>query len=186
MADRRKELISYIDKCPEITETLYKCSEYGLRNYYVAGGAITQLLWNNLLGKPHLEKVKDFDVVYYSDTEDRLSEKVHQSALEKMITHQFPLDVTNQAYVHEWYPKKFGNIIQPFKTVEDGIQTWLSAFAIGIRKLKEYEIFAPYGLDDAFAMIVRPNRLTMTKENYINMTDSFKKRWQTINILPWE
>lgn len=187
MTDRRKQLISYLENCPEIIETLNKCNDYGLTNYYLAGGAITQLIWNNILGRPNLDKVKDFDIVYYSDSEDRLLEKSHQKNIEKIVTHKFKLDITNQAYVYEWYPKKFGNVIDKFNRTEDGIETWLSAFAIGVRKSSgKFEIFEPYGLDDAFDMIVRPNKLTMTKDNYLKMTESFKNRWHNIHVLPWE
>ncbi|WP_394776106.1 nucleotidyltransferase family protein [Flavobacterium sp.] len=187
MTDRKKELISYLDNCPEIIDTLNKCNDYGLTDFYLAGGAITQLIWNNILGRPNLEKVKDFDIVYYSDTEDRLLEKSHQTNIEKIVTHKFKLDITNQAYVYEWYLKKFGNIIDKFNRTEDGIETWLSAFAIGVRRTSnKFEIFEPYGLDDAFDMIVRPNKLTMTKDNYLTMTESFKSRWHNIHVLPWE
>ncbi|WP_316635719.1 nucleotidyltransferase family protein [uncultured Flavobacterium sp.] len=187
MKDRKKQLISYLNNCPEIIETLSKCNDYGLTDYYLAGGAITQLIWNNILGRPNLEKVKDFDIVYYSDTEDRLLEKLHQTNIKKIVTHNFQLDITNQAYVYEWYPKKFGSVIDKFKRTEDGIETWLPAFAIGVRLSSDkFEIFEPYGLDDAFDMIVRPNKLTMTKDNYAKMTESFKSRWHNIHVLPWE
>ncbi|PIF34488.1 hypothetical protein CLU81_5137 [Flavobacterium sp. 9] len=187
MTDRKKQLISYLENCPQIIDTLKICNDYGLPEYYLAGGAVTQLLWNNILGRPNLENVKDFDIVYYCDTEDSLVEKSHQRNIEKIAAHTFKLDITNQAYVYQWYPKKFGSVIEKFSTTRQGIETWLSAFAIGVRmESDKLEIFAPYGLDDAFDMIVRPNRLTMTKNNYVIMTKSFKSRWHNINILPWD
>ena len=36
-----EKLISIIRQSPEIEETLSVCTEYGLPNYYLAGGAIT-------------------------------------------------------------------------------------------------------------------------------------------------
>ena len=180
-----KELVSFIINCPEIVETLDACNIYGLENYYVAGGAITQLIWNNLNGEPALNNVKDFDIVYYSNDEERGQSEIHQFEIKKLISHKFPLDIINQAYVHEWYPKKFGNKIKPFNNTENGIQTWLSAFAIGVRKSKDYEIYSPYGLNDAFNMFIKPNKLTMNEDNYIKMTNSFKKRWGNIQIEPW-
>ncbi|WP_272151058.1 nucleotidyltransferase family protein [Tenacibaculum aiptasiae] len=182
----KEKLISLIIDCPEIVETLEACTKYGLKDYYVAGGAITQIIWNNLNGESTLKNVKDFDIVYYSKNEKREQSKIHQLEIEKLISHKFPLDITNQAYVHEWYPEKFGNKIKPFNNTENGIQTWLSAFAIGIRKTKEYQIYAPYGLKDAFNMLVKPNKLTMSEDNYIKMTNSFKKRWENIQIDPWK
>ena len=181
-----EKLISLIIDCPEIVETLDACTKYGLKDYYIAGGAITQIIWNNLTGESFLKNVKDFDIVYYSSKEERGKSKIHQSEIEKLISHRFPLDIINQAYVHEWYPEKFGNKIKPFNNTENGIQTWLSAFAIGVRKSKAYEIYSPYGLNDAFNMLVKPNKLTMNEDNYIKMTNSFKKRWRNIRIEPWK
>ena len=182
----KEKLISIIIECPEIVETLDACSQYGLKDYYVAGGAITQIIWNNLNGESMLNNVKDFDIVYYSNTEESGQSKIHQSEIEQLISHNFPLDIINQAYVHEWYPEKFGNKIKPFNNTESGIQTWLSAFAIGIRKSKNYEIYSPYGLEDVFNMRVKPNIQTMSEENYLNMTNSFKKRWENIQIESWK
>lgn len=186
MNNRAIELKSMIDNCPEIIETLEACDGYGLKDYYLAGGAITQLIWNSLLNKPKLAKIKDFDIVYYSIIEERGLEGHHQSEIRKRINHNIELDIVNQAYVHEWYPERFGNTIHQFRKTEDGIDTWLSAFSIGIRKKSDYEIYAPYGLEDAFNMIVKPNKKTMNKENYLRMTRSFKRRWNEIKVLPWD
>lgn len=179
---QERELVRYVENCPEIMETLDACTSYGLNNYYLAGGVITQLIWNNLSGKPNLGKVKDFDIVYY---ETNKNTTYHNQQLNKLVTHNFELDLVNQAYVHEWYHTKFGNKIEPFKQTEDGIRTWLSAFAIGVRKTDRIVIFAPYGLEDAFLKKVKPNKLTMSASNYLSMTKSFKERWNDIEVIPW-
>ena len=181
MNQRESELVSIIENCPEIMETLNACEKYGLKNFYLAGGAITQLLWNSLLKHQQLDKIKDFDIVYFSRDEENNYSNYHQAKIEKLVTHKIKLDIVNQAYVHEWY----GNEITPFTRTEDGIQTWLPAFAIGITKVKELKVYAPYGLNDAFNMIVRPNKLTMSKDHYLKMTLSFKSRWNQIDVFPW-
>lgn len=186
MSEKYKNLISIIESCPEIMETLNACEKYGLRNFYLAGGAITQLLWNSLLNRPQLDKIKDFDIIYFSSAEGKNDFKSHQVNIQNLVQHKIQLDIVNQAFVHQWYGKKFGNEIEPFTKTEDGIQTWLPAFAIGITKIQALKIYAPYGLDDAFAMTVRPNKLTMSKANYLTMTKSFEDRWNEINVLPWD
>lgn len=185
MSEREKELISIIESCPEIMETLKACKQSGLRNFYLAGGAITQLVWNTLLNKSQLAKIKDFDIIYFSKEEEINCSKLHREKIEKLVSHNMELDLVNQAYVHEWYQKKFGNKIVPFTKSEDGIQTWLPAFAIGVTLSEQLEIYAPYGLNDAFNMIVRPNKLTMSEGNYLKMTQSFKSRWNQIEVLAW-
>ena len=183
MTTKENELENYVNNCPEILETLNACNECGLKNYYLGGGAITQLIWNNLSSQPNLSKIKDFDIVYFDKNkhDNSLKEK-----LADMVTHKIELDLVNQAYVHEWYHIKYGNKIKQFSNTEDGIKTWLSAFAIGVRKTNKFEIFAPYGLEDAFSKKVRPNKLTMSESNYLVMTKSFKTRWNDIEVFPWQ
>jgi len=176
MTANEKALRNYVKNCPEIMETLNACRAYGLKNYYLAGGVITQLIWNKLSNKSNLNNVKDFDIVYFETSKNSHYHKKH---LDKLVTHKFELDIVNQAYVHEWYHIKYGNKINPFRNTEAGIKTWLSAFAIGIRKTTHLEIYAPYGLEDAFSKKVN-------KSNYLEMTKSFKNRWNDIEIMPWE
>ena len=82
MNQRESELVSIIENCPEIMETLNACEKYGLKNFYLAGGAITQLLWNSLLKHQQLDKIKDFDIVYFSRDEENDYSKYHQSKIE--------------------------------------------------------------------------------------------------------
>lgn len=185
MGEKENKLISIIEHCPEIMETLNACEKYGLKDFFLAGGAITQILWNNLLKKPQLENIKDFDIIYFSKEEAFDHEKIHENHIRKLVHHKIQLDIVNQANVHRWYGKKFGNEIAPLTRTEDGIKTWLPAFAIGISKKDSLRVYAPYGLEDAFSMTVRPNKIAMSEENYNTMTKSFKRRWNEIQIIPW-
>ena len=155
----KDKIIAIIRQSPEIEETLSTCTEYGLPNYLLAGGAITQCIWNFLLNLPLLEKVKDFDVIYFCK-EEKHQEERHEITINKRVTHNIPIDIKNQAFVHEWYPDKFGNKIAPYKNVVEALLSWIPAFAIGIRKEeKEYKVFAPFGLQDTLDMYVSTHRI---------------------------
>ncbi|MEZ8785586.1 hypothetical protein CWO04_23285 [Vibrio splendidus] len=182
----KQRLIKLIESVPELMETASVCNDCSIPNYYIAGGAITQIIWNDILGKPLLDKVKDFDIVYFDQNMD-LSDADFEQLIISKLTHGFPVDVKNQAIVHEWYPEKFGQTIEAYDKVEGGISSWLSAFAIGFRLTLQgdVEIYAPYGLDDAFGMNVRPNKKAMTEASYLKMTSSFKERWGDITVFPW-
>ena len=41
------------------------------------------------------------DIVYFSRDEARGESRIHQNEIKKRIGHKFPLDIINQAYVHE-------------------------------------------------------------------------------------
>lgn len=180
-----ESLIETITSVKEIRETLDALYEYALPDHYLAGGAITQCIWNKKLGLPLLDKVKDFDVVYYA-SESMETESLHETVINGMVSHNIPVDVKNQSNLHVWYGEKFGNNIKPLSETEDGIRMWLSAFAVGVRKTsRNYKVFSPYGLEDQANMIVRPNKLAMSSENYESMTDSFKQRWPEISVSKW-
>ena len=98
------------------------------------------------------------------------------------------LDVTNQARVHIWYPKQFGYSIQPYRSTEDAIGTWpTTATAIGVRPSgRGLEVWAPFGTDDLFNLVVRPNRVQITPAIYDAKVTRWVARWPSLVVLPWE
>jgi len=182
--DQRLKIL--IESVPELIETAKVCESIGLPNFYIAGGSITQLIWNNLLEREPLDKVKDFDIVYFDDSENK-TEKWYETKIKAQLKHSIKIDIKNQANVHKWYPLKFGQVIPAYVRVEQGIDSWLSAFAIGftLNANGDVSIYSPYGLEDAFNMNVKPNKIAMTETSYIKMTNSFKERWSSISVQPW-
>ncbi|NVN83336.1 nucleotidyltransferase family protein [Vibrio sp. Scap16] len=183
----KQKLESLIQQLPELIETAKVCREVGLPSFYIAGGAITQVIWNSIERKPLLDKVKDFDIVYF-DNSNLATEDEFKSRISSRLSHCVDVDVKNQATIHERYAKKFGCSIQPYERVEQGIESWLSAFAIGftIEGLDHIRVFAPYGLEDAFNMLIKRNKRAMTEENYNKMTTGYKARWQQVQVLSWD
>ncbi|MFV8462778.1 nucleotidyltransferase family protein [Vibrio campbellii] len=181
-----KQIEYLIHQVPELIETAKVCREVGLPNFYIAGGAITQVIWNSIENKPLLDQVKDFDIVYF-DSSQLTSEDEFKRRICSRLSHIVDVDVKNQATIHERYSTKFGCSIQPYERVEQGIESWLSAFAIGftIEGSDHIRIFAPYGLDDAFNMLIKPNKRAMTEQNYNKMTAGYNARWPRVRVLSW-
>ncbi|ASP38792.1 hypothetical protein CHH28_08905 [Bacterioplanes sanyensis] len=185
MIMNEKYLVDTISSVPEIMELLTILNDVELPNHYLAGGSITQAVWNRKLGNEPLYRVKDFDVVYF-DQDEAMSEKEYEFLINSGKRHSVPVDVKNQAKVHEWYGKKFGNNIAPLTESEDGIRMWLPCFAVGVRLVKgAVNVFEPFGLEDQANMIIRPNKTAMSRENYDSMNRSFKQRWPNIEIKDW-
>jgi len=182
----KQKLKHLIQQVPELIETAKACREVGLPNFYIAGGAITQIIWNSIESKPLLEQVKDFDVVYFDST-CIFTEDEFKSRISSRLSHCVDVDVKNQAIIHERYSKKFDCSIQAYERVEQGIESWLSAFAIGftLDSSSSIKLFAPYGVEDAFDMLIKPNKRAMTEANYNKMTAGYKTRWQQVKVLPW-
>lgn len=183
----KRKLQQLIEQVPELMEAAEACREIGLPNFYIAGGAITQIIWNSLEDKALLDKVKDFDIVYF-DSANLTSETVFKQRIFNRLNHSVEIDVKNQARIHERYAQKFGCTIPAYECVEQGVESWLSAFAIGFTLDCDgnMNIFAPYGLEDAFNMLIKPNKRAMTESNYNKMTAGYKARWPRVKVLSWD
>jgi hypothetical protein len=179
-------LLSLVQNSSWIADVLGACSSLSIKDYYVAGGAVTQIVWNQLVGRPVHDQVKDVDVVYF-DANHSLEDQRHlEETLSHILANKVPLDLKNQALVHLWYPLKFGYSILPYRRTEDGIDTWLSAFAIGVRfERSRLSVYAPFGVDDLFSMTIRPNRRQITQSIYSQMVESFSRRWPEVTVEPW-
>jgi hypothetical protein len=159
-------------------------------NYYIGAGCITQTVWNYLSNNPLDYGIKDIDFVYFDDknleveSEDRVIAKVK----ELYSNINIEVDVKNEARVHLWYKKKFGCEILPYASLEVALNSWpTTATAIGIRKeiSNEFKVYAPFGLNDLFGKVVRPNKAQVTKQIYENKVSNWLNKWPDLKIIPW-
>ena len=162
---------------------------YGLDNYYVAAGAINQTVFNYYHNNSMNYLIDDYDIVYYDEDlsyekEDKIIKEINLLCKDLNVS----LDIKNQARVHLWFKNKFGYSIEPNKSVEDAISKWGSTVTcIGVRlKNNELTIFAPYGLNDLFSLIIRPNKENFIKKGYEEKTRKWKQNWPKLTIIPWD
>jgi len=89
--------------------------------------------------------------------------------------------------VHLWYKEHFGYDIKPYISVENAINTWpTTSTSIGIRiETQNLKIYAPFGLNDLFGMIIRVNKAQITEEIYNQKVNKWIKKWPTLKIIPW-
>ena len=190
------DLQSQINQLTEIlglNKVLYnvieKAVETGLSNYYIGAGCITQTVWNYQMGLDLINGISDIDFVYYDDSD--LSFEAENAVIERItsIMERCPikLDIKNQARVHLWYKERFGYDIKPYKSVEEAINTWpATATSVGVRLEKDrLKVYAPFGLNDLFGMIVRANKSQITEKIYIDKVDKWSKKWSALTIIPW-
>jgi uncharacterized protein len=154
-------------------ETLWECLRrfpaLNLSAWYLGAGCVAQTIWNLAHGKPLNADILDYDLVYYDpDLSEEHELSVTRAARMLVADLDIELDVKNEARVHLWYPKRFGYSIQPYQSTEDAIGTWpTTATAIGVRpRGRQLEVWAPFGTDDLFSLVVRPNRVQITPALY--------------------
>jgi len=164
--------------------------QIGLKNYYIGAGAIAQSVWNVLSGYPIEYGISDIDVVYF---DVHHLEEGHEQELKRKIEASLPdfplwIDLKNQARVHIWYKEKFGYEIQPYTSLEHAINTWpTTATSLGLRREGggRWTIYAPFGIDDIFAMRVRANARQITEEIYMTKVKKWRKKWPSLAHEAW-
>jgi hypothetical protein len=170
-------------------EILDRFGEIGLPDAWLVAGAIAQTVWNLAAGHRAERGIKDADLVYF-DADDLSGEA--EAAHERRIRERFAqlpykIDVKNEARVHLWYEARFGYPIRPYGSVAEAIATFpTTATAVGVRRRgARFEYCAPYGLDDLWALVVRPNQLQITREVYQAKLDRWRVYWPHLTFLPW-
>lgn len=170
-------------------EVLSRGWELGIGNYYVGAGAVTQTVWNFLFGYPPAHGIKDIDFVYFDGSETPAEEAETAGRVLGFYSGTgTKIDVKNEANVHLWYGKRFGRDIPPYVSLEDAISTWVStATSIGVRIEKdgEMKVFAPFGLEDLFGKVIRPNKVLVTKERYEEKSGRWLADWPGLKFIPW-
>lgn len=186
-SDKESRLLDILLASPAF-RSFFECAhKIHLPNWYLAGGALTQTVWNALLGLDPLHGLKDLDIVYFNRDETEVVGQLRRIEIQSLLAAcPLVIDVVNQARVHEWYPEKYGYEIAPYHSSEEGMSTWLPAFCVGVTVVEgALRVFAPRGLEDTFAMVVRPNKRQITEEIYQCMTTRLTKAWPAIKVMPW-
>lgn len=161
----------------------------GLPDAWLVAGCVAQSLWNALEGAPAGAGMRDADLVYCDPAALSAAEEARQEARVRAL---FPLDglvldVKNQARVHLWYEAKFGRAIAPWTSSAAAIGSYPStATAIGVRmRGGRFEVCAPFGLDDLFGAVIRPNRLVVSRAVYEAKAARWRAQWPTLSVVGW-
>lgn len=172
-------------------EAIHRARLLDIKNYYIGAGCIAQTVWNYLSNKPLDYGIDDIDFAYFDQknlgysAENEVIQKVHK----RFSDLNTKIDVKNQARVHLWYEGHFGYPMKPYLSLESALNTWpTTATAIGVRlgKNNELKVYAPFGLNDLFGKIVRPNKTQITENIYSDKVKKWIQKWPDLEIIPWE
>jgi uncharacterized protein len=183
-------LRSIVLASPVLSAILRDWPVIGLPHGWLVAGAVAQTVWNSVFGFPADHGIKDADIIYFdrSDLTESAEER-HAERIRRRFAHlPVTIDVKNEARVHLWYEAKFGKPIAPYRSAAHAISTFpTTATSIGIRSTSSgLAIEAPYGLADLFALVVRPNRMLITREVYEQKIARWRLLWPDLRIFPWE
>jgi hypothetical protein len=171
-------------------EILERFKEVALPDSWLVAGCIAQTIWNLRCEQPAEFGLKDVDLIYFDEQDLSFeAEASHERRLRGLFQHlPIKLDVKNEARVHLWYEDRFGDAIKPYSSSADAIATFpTTATAVGVRQIRsKFECCAPFGLDDLFSLVVRPNKRQITRAIYEAKVGRWRSIWPRLTFLPWE
>lgn len=91
----------------------------------------------------------------------------------------------NQARVHLWFEARFGEPYPPLGGTDEALGRFTAtAFAVGVRLEpdRRISVAAPFGLEDCFAMVLRPNPGFGLSENYRRTAEAALARWPEVRV----
>lgn len=164
-----------------IMEILEAARELNLPDWFIAGGAIRNTIWDILSGfKKHTE-LNDVDLIYFdrNNLSNEHDKELSQKMAEKLP--QYTWEVENQA---KYEPKG-----EAFDKTEDGIERWIETpTATGARLEKDgsITICAPFGLEDLFNGTARMNPSFPQSEYFEHRKNNkrWNKIWPIVKYLP--
>ncbi len=184
--ERRLEAI--VRTGPTLMQVLTTVRALDLPDWLIFSGAVYQRVLNHLTGRDLDYGIKDYDLGYYDATdtsyeaEDVVIRRV-AAAFEPPLREL--VEVRNQARVHLWFEGKFGEPYAPLTSTAQALDRFTSAtFSVGVRLEPDdrLTIVAPFGLDDLFALRLRPNP-TRNTPGFARTAAAAVARWPELTVI---
>ncbi len=175
-------------KNEDLISILKVLESIGIDNCYVGAGSINQTVFNYYHDYSCNYGIKDYDIVYFDeDLSYEKEDKVIKKIKDKLGILSDMVDIKNEARVHLWYNEKYQTKREPYSSVEDAIASWGATITcVGVRiKNGKLEVYAPYGLEDIFGMIIRPVKKDFSKEMYDERASRWQKKWPMLKKIEW-
>ena len=161
-----------------------------LAQWRLVAGCLYQTVWNVLTGRDRGTGIKDYDLIYFDDSD--LSWAAEDGVIRAVAAATRgcvgPVEVRNQARVHLWFEARFGTAYPRLYSADEALRRYASiVHAIGVRL--EYDdrldVMAPFGLDDLFSMVIRPNYALENAVSHMRKARRAQAIWPEKIVVPW-
>lgn len=173
---------------------LERMPSLGLDDLWLVAGCLFQTVWNLRDGRPPVADIRDYDLFYFDESD--LSWEGEDRAIRRCAALFADLGVTvelrNQARVHLWYERRFGQPCPRLRSSRHGIERFpVAGTCVGLRPAPASgpagasstpELFAPHGLDDMFDGVLRPNPGCSAPALFRRKAESYRRRWPFLTI----
>jgi hypothetical protein len=172
---------------PRLMQVLETARALDLPDWMLFSGAIYQRVLNQLTGRDPDYGIKDYDLGYFDpadisyEAEDVVIRRVAEAFAPPL---RDAVEVRNQARVYLWFEGRFGEPYAPLGSTAEALTRFVSPmFAVGARLEADgrLSLFAPFGLDDLFALRIRPNP-GRASPNYPAIAEAARRRWPELTI----
>ena len=189
MSELEAELAAIVRADAGLMHVLTTVRALDLPDWRLVSGAVYQAVWNARTGRPAGYGVKDYDLAYFDasdlsyEAEDVVIKRV-AAAFDEPIRSQ--VEVRNQARVHLWFQNRFGEPYAPLHSTDEALGRFVApTFAVGVRLEADdsLSVAAPFGLDDVFALTIRPNPNRPTARGWAKAVDSARARWPELTVI---
>ncbi|PIQ28880.1 hypothetical protein COW36_09475 [bacterium (Candidatus Blackallbacteria) CG17_big_fil_post_rev_8_21_14_2_50_48_46] len=179
LCDENQALLDYLRQNKQLWHILKTLPELPC-NAWLAAGSIMETVWNLQAKFPADRGIRDYDLIYCDpgdlswEAEDRLIQHGRR------LWPNLEIEIRNQSRVHLWYPERFHIAIEPLTSITQAMLLWpATCHAIAVKLVgEELEVIAPWGLEDLWQGIARPNPACPD-------TQAFQKKVQRWTLL-WD
>lgn len=189
MSELEAELAAIVRADAGLMHVLTTVRSLKLPDWRLVSGAVYQAVWNARTGRPAGYGVKDYDLAYFDasdlsyEAEDVVIKRV-AAAFDEPFRSQ--VEVRNQARVHLWFQNRFGEPYTPLHSTDEALGRFVApTFAIGVRLEADdkISIAAPFGLEDVFALTIRPNPDRPVAKGWVKAVESARARWPELTVI---
>jgi uncharacterized protein len=175
---------------PDLMRLLRSIRRIRLPQWRLVAGCLYQTVWNVLTGRPRGTGIRDYDLIYFDEdlswaAEDAVIRRVAAAARGCVG----PVETRNQARVHLWFESRFGSPYPRLSSADAALRRYASVVhAIGVRLEDDdrLDVAAPFGLDDIFAMVIRPNRALHNAVSHGTKARRAQAIWPEVTVIPWD
>ena len=188
MSDLAARLLAILEEAPGLMRVMRIARDLDLPDWMVFSGAIYQPVWNHLTGRPLENGLKDYDLAYFDDSDlsyDAVDAIIRRAAAAFEPPLREMVEVRNQARVHLWFEDHFGEAYAPLADSAEALTRFTApAFAVGARLEADggLRLFAPFGLEDMFALRLRPNPARPSPA-FARIAEAARRRWPEITVV---
>ncbi|WP_157014243.1 nucleotidyltransferase family protein [Mesorhizobium xinjiangense] len=188
--DQRAAFFRIVRADPIVAAALERARELELPGWRIVAGVLYNTVWNALTGRPSGYGIKDIDLFYFDagDISYEAEDAVIARGAKVFADLPVPVEIRNQARVHLWFERHFGQPYPPLASSEEAIDRFAcKTHAVGLRLEKDGRLnhYAPFGLDDIFSFRLAPNRLIDNRATHETKGRRAKECWPEVTVVPW-